>query len=98
MIAPTTGERWTIEATAASTQLSSESFCRPSSVMYCGGMMGAITNSCGLLPVSCLGAHFPLGCIACSSLWHRDFHMKRKVCMSSQRHSTTAVGLCALGT
>ena len=86
----TTRGRWTTEATAASTQLTSDSLCMHS-ILCCSGMMGAITNSYCLLPVSYSGVHFPLGCTACSSLSYKDFGMKHKVSTASQRHDNSRI-------
>lgn len=84
----TTRERWTIKATADSTQLDLESLCKLSSILYCRGAMRAITNSCCLLPVSYSGVYFPLGYLAYSYLSFRNFGMKHKASMASQRHSS----------
>lgn len=85
----TTRERWTIRATADSTQLDLESLCKPSSILYCRRATRVLINSCCLLPVSYSGVYFPLGYLACTSLSYQDFGMKHKAIMTSQRHNNS---------
>lgn len=80
----TTRERWTIRTTADSTQLDSESLCKPSSILYYRRAMRAIINSCCLLPVSYSGVYFPLAYLACSSLSYRAG-------FASQRHNSSGI-------
>lgn len=82
---------WTIGATTASTQLTSEALCMLSSILYCLKALGAITSRCCLLPVSYSGVHFLLGCTTCSSLSYKDFGMEHKISTASQRHNSSRI-------
>lgn len=84
-------EIWTIGATTACTQLTSEALCMLSSTLYCLKAMGAITNRWCLLPMSYSGVHFTLGWMTCGSLSYKDFGMEHKVSTASQRHDSSRI-------